>query len=98
MKVNASTARSPTYPRVLGRSIRTTAVKRVCKFYFPLIHIVFLEVLPRQSTEGGSLAYWEERGGLKVWTFRLSLDVFHSSPRHTIARRRGAEIEHSRKP
>ena len=28
-------------PRVLGRSIRTTAVKRVCRGYFPLIHIVF---------------------------------------------------------
>ena len=26
-------------PRVLGRSTRTTAVKRVCRFYFPLIHI-----------------------------------------------------------
>jgi hypothetical protein len=32
-------------PRVLGRSTRTTAVKRVCRFYFPLIHIVFSEVL-----------------------------------------------------
>ena len=79
MKVNASTALSPTYPRVLGRSIRTTAVKRVCKFYFPLIHIVFLEVLPRQSTEGGSLAYWAVilggEGGLK------SLDVSAKSGR-----------------
>ena len=28
-------------PRVLGRSIRITAVNRVCRFYFPLIHVVF---------------------------------------------------------
>ena len=41
----AATHRQPPrlgLPRVLGRSTRTTAVKRVCRFYFPLIHIVFL--------------------------------------------------------
>ena len=49
-------------PRVLGRSTRTTAVKRVCRFYFPLIHIVFSDPLWRDR---GSLAYWEG-GGLNI--------------------------------
>jgi len=61
--------------RVLGRSIRTTAVKRVCRGYFPLIHTHrFFSSFG--VTDGGSLAYWEERGGLNqkaaLWNLILS--------------------------
>ena len=73
-------------PRVLGRSIRTTAVKRVCRGYFPLIHIVFSDPLASERFPrilGGE-------GGLKKE--RISR---HS---RTGARTRGANREIQRAP
>jgi hypothetical protein len=52
-------------PRVLGRSIRTTAVGRVCRFYFPLIHLVFSA--PLASEKFPHILGGEK--GLKIWPY-----------------------------
>ena len=84
-------------PRVLGRSIRTTAVKRVCRGYFPLIHIVFSDPLASERFPrvlGGE-------GGLKT---QLASCVWRAKPNHilssvsyTIEREREREREKRRK-
>ena len=55
-------------PRVLGRSIRTTyggePGLQVLHFYFPPL-TPGTSFFQRFWRQGGSLAYWEERGGLK---------------------------------
>jgi len=53
-------------PRILGRSIRTTAVKRVCRVYFPLIDIVFTQSSfgfgPSEKFACSASGYTFERG------------------------------------